>query len=65
MEEIKVIDGEKFLVDKSTSTARIYKAKLHIATSPFSFMEVEVESEMEGIVKKNDWLLKHYETKQK
>ena len=44
---------------------KTYKAKLHVATGQFSFIEVDVESDMEDIAKKNDWLLKHYENKQK
>jgi hypothetical protein len=42
-----------------------YKAKLHIATGAFSFMEIEIEDTAAGIITKNDYLLKHYETKQK
>ena len=44
---------------------KTYKAKLHIATGQFSFMELDVESDIEDITKKNDWLLKHYESKTK
>ena len=42
-----------------------YEANLHIATGPFSFMEVKVIDTALEIIKKNDYLLKHYESKQK
>jgi hypothetical protein len=43
-----------------------FKAKLHIATSPFSFIEVEIEEEtVQAICEKNDKLLKHYKNNQK
>lgn len=44
---------------------RKYKAKLHIATGQFSFIEYDVEDEGEKILKLNDALLKHYENKNK
>lgn len=42
-----------------------YKAKLHIACGQFSFIEVDVEDSAKGILEKADFLLKHYEGKQK
>lgn len=45
--------------------AKIYKAKLHIATSPFSFVEIEVEDAGPKIIKLNDAMLKHYKNEQK
>jgi hypothetical protein len=43
-----------------------FKAKLHIATSPFSFIEVEIEEEtVKAICEKNDALLAHYKNNQK
>lgn len=42
-----------------------YKAKLHIATGQFSFMEVEVEDTIPEIIKKSDWLLEVHKNKQK
>ena len=42
------------------------KGKLHIATSPFSFIEIELEEETAAeIIKKNDALLAHYRNNQK
>lgn len=42
-----------------------YEANLHIATGPFSFMEIKVVDTAPRIIEKNDFLLKHYESKQK
>lgn len=65
MEEIKFIGGEKFLVDKITSTARIYKAKLHVSTGQFSFIEVEMEAESKEIIEVNNKLQDYYEKRLK
>lgn len=42
-----------------------YKAKLHIATGPFSYMEVEIEDTMPNIIGKNEWLLAKHAHKTK
>lgn len=44
---------------------KTYKAKLHVATSPFSFIEVEMEAESKEIVEVNDKLLARYKDNQK
>ena len=37
------------------------RAKLHVATGQFSFIEIDIEAETaKEIVEKNDALLKHY-----
>lgn len=45
--------------------AKTYKAKAHVATGPFSFLEVDIEGTAAEIVTVNDKLLKKYSEVQK